>query len=91
MKDNSDKKRAAALRYTGTGAPRLVAKGEAAIAERITALAQTHDIPLVEDAALIHVLSSVPLGDEIPENLYVAIAEVLAHVYRLGGMIDSFE
>ena len=86
---HSAARRAAALRYTGLGTPTVVAKGEGEIAARIEALAQQHDIPLVQDAVLTNLLCSVPLGDEIPEQLYVAVAQILAHIYRVGQAIDS--
>tara|TARA_R110002110_G_C13470513_1_gene720874 strand:+ start:112683 stop:112964 length:282 start_codon:yes stop_codon:yes gene_type:complete len=82
-------RRAAALVYSGTGAPRVVAKGDGEIAQRIEELALQHDIPLMQDAMLTTLLADVPLGDEIPEGLYIAVAEVLAHIYRVGQSIDS--
>ncbi|MFP4080166.1 MAG: EscU/YscU/HrcU family type III secretion system export apparatus switch protein [Ectothiorhodospira sp.] len=84
-RDRQPPRRAVALRYTGRGAPRLTAKGSGEVAEQIEALARTHGVSIHEDAALTQALSQVPLGDEIPENLYVAVAEVLAFVYWLGG------
>ena len=83
-------RRAAALHYGGVGAPSVVAKGEGELAARIEELAQLHDIPLVQDAVLTNLLASVPLGDEIPEFLFLAVAEILAHIYRVGDSIDSF-
>lgn len=90
----SDKKKrqlqlAAAIQYEGVGAPTVVAKGEGELADRIEAIARQHDIPLVKDAVLTGLLANVPLGDEIPENLFVAVAEILAHIYRVGDSIDS--
>lgn len=84
-------KKAAALLYSGTGAPKVVAKGEGHIAEEITQLARENLVPLIEDEQLASVLLQVPLGEEIPEQLYVAIAEVLAHVYRINGLIDTHD
>lgn len=81
--------RAAALRYRGEGAPELVAKGDGAVAERIEAIAREHDVPLVQDAQLTNLLCQLPLGDEIPPQLYVAVAEVLAYVYRLNDAVDD--
>ncbi|MEZ5480927.1 MAG: flagellar hook-length control protein FliK [Porticoccaceae bacterium] len=66
-------------------------QGEGATAEKISEIAERYEIPLIQDASLTSLLSTVPLGDEIPENLYLAVAEVLAHVYRISGMIDSYE
>ncbi|MFT6285425.1 MAG: flagellar biosynthesis protein [Alcanivorax sp.] len=85
------KQRAVALQYLGAGAPMLVAKGEGYTAARIEELARQHDVPLVQDAMLTNLLGSVSLGDEIPENLYVAVAEVLALIYRMGDSVDSYE
>lgn len=78
-------KRAIALQYDGLGAPRLTAKGQAQVAEKIVALAEENDVPLYEDAELAAALAHLDLGDEIPELLYMAIAEVLAFVYDLKG------
>ncbi|MEE4277773.1 MAG: EscU/YscU/HrcU family type III secretion system export apparatus switch protein [Halieaceae bacterium] len=78
-----------ALSYSGTGAPVLVAKGSGDVASRILETAREHDVPVVEDGQLAAVLSQVDLGDEIPPALYVAVAEVLAYVYRLSESIDQ--
>jgi len=88
---SSNKKRAAAVEYTGVGAPRVVAKGEGYVAAQIEAVAQKNDVPLLQDSLLADVLVNVPLGDEIPENFYFAVAEILAHVYRINDSIDSYE
>lgn len=76
---------AVALRYDGAGAPRVTAKGRAEVAERIVALAREHGVPLRDDPELAAVLSRIPLGDEIPEALYRAVAEVIAFAYLLSG------
>ena len=76
---------AIALHYSGRGAPRVTAKGKGVVAEEILALAREHNIPLREDAALTGLLARIDLGDEIPEKLYVAVAEVIAFAYRLSG------
>jgi flagellar biosynthesis protein len=78
---------AVALRYDGTGAPRVTAKGRAELAERIVAAAREHGIPLQDDPALAAVLSRIPLGEEIPEALYRAVAEVIAFAYLVSGRI----
>lgn len=83
-------RRAAALHYSGAGAPTVVAKGEGELAARIEELARLHDVPLVQDAVLTNLLANVPLGDEIPEFLFLAVAEILAHLHRVGESIDSF-
>ncbi len=76
---------AIALNYDGKRAPRVTAKGQGQVAENIIALAKEHDIPLHPDVALVKVLSKMSLGDEIPRELYLAIAEVIAFVYMLSG------
>ncbi|RDH85791.1 MAG: flagellar protein FhlB [endosymbiont of Escarpia spicata] len=82
---NSKPDLAIALNYDGENAPKLSAKGRGEVAERILALAEEHDVPLHEDAELAALLSQIPLGDEIPEALYRAIAEVIAFAYILSG------
>jgi flagellar biosynthesis protein len=66
-----------------------VAKGEGELAEKIKAIADELDIPTVEQAGLVELLCQIPLGDEIPPALYVAVAEVLAHVFRLNNRVDE--
>ncbi len=77
------RKRAAALRYTGGGAPNVVAAGRGLIAERILAAAKEAGVPIREDAALAEALAGLELGREVPEDLWVAVAEALAWAYRL--------
>ena len=76
---------ATALQYEPdkTGAPQVVATGRGELAERIIALAEAHGIPLVNDPALAQTLSKLALNTEIPPNPYLAVAQILAHLYRL--------
>lgn len=76
---------AIALAYDGKTAPRVTAKGQGYVAEKILALAHEHDVPLYADAALVQLLARVELGEQIPAGLYVAVAEVIAFAYRLSG------
>ncbi len=76
---------AVALHYDGVNAPRVTAKGSGTVAEQIIELAKEHNIPLHADPALVRVLSGIPLGDEIPRELYLAVAEVIAFAYLLSG------
>jgi flagellar biosynthesis protein len=64
-------------------APRVVAKGQRALAERIIALAHQHAIPLREDPVLVEALYQLEIQQEVPPELYRAMAEVLAYIYRL--------
>jgi flagellar biosynthesis protein len=75
--------RAAALRYEGTGAPKVAAAGRGLIAQRILEEARAAGVPIRRDAALAEALTKLDLGTEIPEELYQAVAEVLAWAYRL--------
>jgi flagellar biosynthetic protein FlhB len=77
---------AVALQYAdgSRGAPRVVAKGADAVAARIRELAAEHNVPLLEAPALARALHKhTELGDEIPQALYTAVAEVLAYVFQL--------
>ncbi|MDO9192225.1 MAG: flagellar biosynthesis protein FlhB [Undibacterium sp.] len=79
---------AVALKYKegGTGAPRVIAKGADVVAAKIRELAAEHNIPLLEAPPLARALyKHTELGDEIPETLYAAVAEVLAYVFQLRG------
>ncbi len=77
--------RAVALRYTADemAAPQVVAKGRGELAERILAISAEADIPVVEDGDLVELLEAVELLDEIPTELFTAVAETLAFLYRL--------
>ena len=78
---------AVALHYNvnGGGAPRVVAKGGGQIAEKIIETAREHNVPLQEDAALATALSKLDIGREIPKELYVAVAHVLAFAWTIAG------
>jgi flagellar biosynthesis protein len=80
---------AVALHYAGSGAPRIVAKGGGEVAERIVETAREHNVPLQEDAALASALSRLELGREIPRELYVAVAHVLAFAWAVTGKKPS--
>jgi flagellar biosynthetic protein FlhB len=76
---------AVALRYDGThAAPEVVAKGKDLIALQIRRVAGEHDVPIVSDPPLARALhASCEIGQVIPEELYAAVARVLAFVYRV--------
>ena len=76
---------AVALQYKPgeMNAPKVVAKGAGVLAERIKKIAMEHGIEIVEDPPLARALyRNVEVGEEIPESLYKAVAEILAYVYR---------
>jgi flagellar biosynthetic protein FlhB len=77
---------AIALQYDARamGAPRVVAKGEGFIAEQIKRIARENDVPTMENKPLAQALfRNCEIGDEIPGDMYAAVAELLAFVYRL--------
>ena len=76
-------KRAVALHYDFQGAPKLSAKGSGLIAERIMKVAEENGIVIHKSPELVEVLSSLELGDEIPEALYLAVAEIIAFAHSL--------
>lgn len=84
----TDKKqdKAVALSYEkDRGAPVVVASGQGAIAERILQKARKAGVEVVADPDLVELLAGIPLGTEIPPELYQAVAEILAFVYRVNG------
>lgn len=77
---------AVALKYSDGAmrAPKVVAKGADAVAAKIRELAGEHNVPLLESPALARALHKhSEIGDEIPEALYTAVAEILAYVFQL--------
>ncbi|NLN59111.1 MAG: EscU/YscU/HrcU family type III secretion system export apparatus switch protein [Deltaproteobacteria bacterium] len=76
---------AAALRYDPDrdAAPRLTAKGRGHVADRIIETAREHGIPIRNDPGLVEILSRLDLDDQIPVEVYRAVAEILAFVYSL--------
>jgi flagellar biosynthesis protein len=74
---------AVALHYDRKGAPRVIAKGKGTIGAKIIEVAKEHNIPIEENEILAGALSNVELGDEIPAELYKAVAEVLVFVLKL--------
>ena len=71
-------------------APRLVAKGAGFLAKQIKEIAQIHSIPVIEQKALARIIyKTVEINEYIPEDLYKAVAEILAYVYRLKGLLKK--
>ena len=80
---------AVALHYDGENAPKVTAKGYGELAQEIINIAHEHNIPLQENSELVFLLSKLELGDEIPEALYIAIAEIIAFAYYLQGKLPG--
>ena len=85
MSDEATLARAVALRYDRgkDGAPRVVASGQGLVAARILEVAEEAGVPVTRDAGLLELLAKIPLGSEIPVEMYQAVAEVLVFVYKL--------
>ncbi|WP_150305917.1 EscU/YscU/HrcU family type III secretion system export apparatus switch protein [Pseudomonas saliphila] len=81
----TDPKQAIALVYDGEQTPTLTAKGEGDLAEQIVQLAMEYEVPIYENADLAKMLARMELGDEIPEELYRTIAEIIAFAWFLKG------
>ena len=81
--------KAVALKYDPEKhhAPKVIAKGRGEMAEKIIEIANAHNLPLYEDQNLIQILEALELETEIPPDLYRAVAEVLAFIYRLNGKV----
>ncbi len=77
------RKTAVALRYDPLkdGAPKISAKGKGSVAESIIDLAREHGIPVKDDPDLVEVLSKLDIDEEIPSEVYIVVAELLAFVY----------
>lgn len=89
-----DKKRvkyATALKYNPgeTRAPEVVAVGKGTVAEQIVAIARETGVPIHEDPGLAYTLSSLEIGQEIPVELYQAVAEVLAFIMLVDSKVDK--
>lgn len=76
---------AAVIKYDDKrdAAPKLTAKGRGSIAEKIIKLAMEHNIPIREDPALVQILSRLDIDEQIPTEIYKAIAEILAFIYSV--------
>ena len=77
--------KAVALKYRpkADNAPRVIAKGQGKVAEKIVAIAKEHHLYIHDDPDLIEVLSQLDINEEIPPDLYIVVAELLAFVYAL--------
>lgn len=78
---------AVALRYVDreTPAPKVVARGRGHVAEKIKEIAVRHGVPIVEDKPVARLLYKLDLGSFIPQDLYRAVAKILAYIYKLKG------
>ncbi len=80
-----ERKKAIALKYDQAKQlpPKVTASGQGIIAEEIIAKAKEYEVPIVEDASLAALLAELNINETIPEELFEAVAEVFAFIYRL--------
>lgn len=92
-KNSNDKRRrkAVALGYDPgkDGAPKVLAKGSGYVADRIIELAKEKGVKFYEDAALVEALSVIDIGQDIPEELYRVVAEILAFIYSIDSRLST--
>lgn len=85
MSENNKQKQAIGLSYDGLNAPQVIAKGFDELAEEIIEVAKAHGVMVHEDPILSDSLARLNVGEEIPRELYVLIAELIAFSYLLDG------
>ena len=85
MKQKQTKNSAVSLQYNrgSDRAPKVTAKGQGWVADKIIAMAEEQNIPIKKDKDLMELLEKIDVGQEIPEALYKIVAELLAWVYNL--------
>ena len=89
MNTSNAPRQAIALKYDGTHAPTLTAKGDEELAEEILRIARDYEVPIYENAELVKLLARMELGDSIPEELYRTIAEIIAFAWNLKGKFPA--
>ena len=91
MEKRKRAQKAVALVYDDqkSSAPKVVASGKGHIADKIIEIARAAGVHIHEDRNLVELLANIPIGDEIPAELYQTVAEVLAFVYRINEKFRS--
>ena len=89
MNNSNAPRQAIALKYDGTHAPTLTAKGDEELAEEILRIARDCQVPIYENAELVRLLARMELGDSIPQELYLTIAEIIAFAWNLKGKFPA--
>jgi flagellar biosynthesis protein len=85
MSNKPDQKRVIGLKYDQESAPKVIAKGYGTLAEELVAIAKENDVMIHQDAELSQFLSTLELGQEIPRELYIIIAELISFAFVLQG------
>jgi flagellar biosynthesis protein len=81
----TSRKQAVALSFDGKSAPKVTASGTDLLAEEIIALAEKAGVHIHQDPNLSNFLQMLELGEEVPKELYLLIAELIAFIYMLDG------
>ncbi|CDQ40131.1 MULTISPECIES: EscU/YscU/HrcU family type III secretion system export apparatus switch protein [Virgibacillus] len=83
--------KAAALRYDETkqAAPVVSAVGKGWVADDIIEKAKEYNVPVLEDATLVELVAQLNINESIPEELYEAVAEVFAFIYRMDQQLEQ--
>ena len=91
MNANQNRKQAIALSYESSkdDAPKVVAKGKGYVADQILERAKEQQIPVQEDASLVELLGQLTINEKIPEELYQAVAEIFAYVYKVDQQVKK--
>jgi flagellar biosynthesis protein len=89
MKTTNAPRQAIALKYDGSHAPTLTAKGDEELAEEILRIAHDYEVPIYENAELVKLLARMELGESIPQELYRTLAEIIAFAWNLKGKFPA--
>lgn len=81
--------KAVALQYDEIDPPKVTAKGEDDVATAIMQIARDFGVPLYENKELVELLSTLEVGEQIPELLYRVIAEIIAFAYYIQGKVPK--
>lgn len=87
--NHSTDKEAVALHYNGEDTPTVVATGHGDLAEEILSIAREFEVPIMENKELLSLLSMLELGEEIPRELFVVVAEIIALSYWMRGLVPD--
>ncbi|MEN2464589.1 EscU/YscU/HrcU family type III secretion system export apparatus switch protein [Ornithinibacillus sp. FSL M8-0202] len=88
---NQIRKKAVALSYEQekSHSPRVSATGKGLVADNIIKIANENHIPIMEDKTLVELLSELDINEKVPEELYQAVAEVFAFIYRADQKLEQ--
>lgn len=91
MNEVPGQKKAVALRYREKKetAPRVIAKGKGILADSIIEAAKKNKIPVQEDPSLIELLHKMEVNEQIPEELYLAVAEIFSFIYQVDKQAEN--